>query len=226
LTRPIALSGLQPLATGSTRAVHVHPDDPDLLIKVMLPSIIEKRYGAGRRWYKSQRRYRHFISYLREVREEIALRAHCGGEHPKCLQKIAGFVDTDMGFGLVVEAAKSRDGQLAQALPDLIKAGRFDAKMKADLDDCLADLMRLPVVLGDLHPGNLVYAWSAQHGDHFVLIDGIGCKTLIPVNRLSQGINRYSKRRMFAKLLAGVERMAQNAQRRRQRAQTVAQAAE
>jgi hypothetical protein len=206
LTRRITLADRQPLASGSTRAVYVHPGDADLLIKVMRPDIIEKRYGKGRRWYKAPRRYHHFISYLREVREEIALRAQYGGRHPKSLQTVVGFVETDLGLGLVVEAVKGRGGGLAPPLPTVIGEGRFDAKAKADLQACLAELLELPIVIGDLHAANVVYAWTEEHGDHFVLIDGIGCKTLIPVNRMSRIINRYSKRRMFERLMASVAR--------------------
>jgi len=211
VTRTFVLSDRKPLASGSTRAVYVHPEDQDLLIKVMRADIIEKRYGTGRPWYKRQRRYRHFISYLREVREEIALRAQCGGRHPKCLQKVVGFVETDLGLGLVVEAVRAKGGALAVPLPTLISEGRFDGQARAALDDCLAELLELPVVIGDLHGANLVYAWSEEHGNHFVLIDGVGCKTLIPVNRLSRIINRYSKRRMFERLMAKVDASAAKA---------------
>ena len=48
-----------------------------------------------------------------------------------------------------------------------------------------------------------------------VLIDGIGCKTLIPFGRLSRLVNRYAKRRQIERLLATVDRMmAQLAARR------------
>lgn len=205
MTRPVILNHRKPLASGSTRAVYLHPDDPDLLIKVMRPDIIEQRYGAGRPWYKSPRRYRQFMSYMREVREEIAMRAFTDSRMPKSVQRVVGFVDTDLGFGLVVEAVRGRDGNLAPSLRNLIRDNRFDAKAMADLDACLAELLELPVVLGDLNRANLVYAWTKQHGEHFVVIDGIGCKTLIPVNRMSEWINRFTKRRLFARLKAGLD---------------------
>lgn len=202
--RLLRLSTRVPIASGATRDVYLHPDDDSLLIKVVPPAVIDRRYERGRPWYKTRRRYRHFVSYLREVREQIALRAQCKG-HPSSLQRIIGFADTDLGFGLVVEAAKDRGGKLAPTLLQLIEEGRFDATARADLQACLDELMGLPVVLGDLHTANLVYAWTEEHGDHFVLIDGIGCKNLIPFNRMSLLINRYSKRRRIRRFLAYVE---------------------
>ena len=72
---------------------------------------------------------------------------------------------------------------------------------------CLDELIELPVVLADLHTANFVYAWSEEHGDHFVLIDGIGCKNLIPFNRLSPLVNRYSKRRRIQRFMNRVDNM-------------------
>lgn len=201
----IILANQTPVASGSTRYVYAHPDDASLLIKVIRPDAIEKRFGKGRPWYKVTRRYRHLISYMREVREQIALRAQCQ-DHPACLQKITGFVDTDLGLGLVVEAARDEQGQLAPALPQLIEEGRFDAAARSRLEACFAELMELPIILADIHGANFVYAWSERHGHHFVLIDGIGCKNLIPLNRIG-AINRYSKRRCIERLIRSVEEM-------------------
>lgn len=200
------MSDKTPLASGSTRDVFVHPGDPDLLVKIIRKDAIEKRYGKGRPWYKTTRRYRHYISYLREAREEIAVRALMD-VHPDSLQKVVGFADTDLGFGLIVEAAKDRHGHLAPTLPDLIRSGRYDAVTERHLRECLDELLNAPVILADVHGANLVYAWSQQRGDHFVLIDGIGCKTLLPLNRMSTAINRYSKQKRIDRLLASVERL-------------------
>lgn len=200
----IKLAHLKPLAAGAIRYVFAHPGDPDLLIKVIRADAIEQRFGSGRPWYKMTRRYRHFVSYLREVREEIAMRAQ--GAHLPSLQKIVGFADTDLGFGLVVAAAKDRDGNLAPTLPRLISDGGFDQPARAALDCCLQELLDSPVVLADLHGANLVYAWTEPLGQHFVLIDGIGCKTLFPFSRMSRTLNRYAKRRQIERLHELIER--------------------
>jgi hypothetical protein len=211
--RLLRLSTSVPIASGATRDVYLHPDDDSLLVKVVPPDVIERRYERGRPWYKTRRRYRHFISYLREAREHIALRAQCNG-HPRSLQRIVGFADTDLGFGLVVEAAKDREGKIAPTLPQLIDEGRFDTAARNHLQDCLEELIGLPVVLGDLNTPNFVYAWTEEHGDHFVLIDGIGCKNIIPFNRMSLLINRRSKRRRIRRFWADVEALISDAAER------------
>jgi PhoP regulatory network protein YrbL len=206
----IELGNKVPIASGSTRDVYLHPHDNGLLIKVVPAAVIEKRYVRGRPWYKTPRRYRHLMTYLREVREQIALWAQTR-THPRCVQKIVGFVNTDLGFGLVVEAVKDRQGRLAPTLERLLVEGRFDAAARADLEACIAELMELPIVLADMHIANFVYGWSEEHGDHFVLIDGIGCKNLIPFNRLTPLVNRYSKSRRVQRLMSSVDDLAAQA---------------
>ena len=183
------------IAAGRTRDVYRHPDDASLLIKVIRPSAIAERYGRGAPWYKfKRRRYRHLIAYLREVREQIAVHA-TGEPHPNFLQKIVGFVDTDMGMGLVVEAVRAADGSSAPTVADLAGKGQLDASRLAALDRFLDEMVNSPVIVADLNPFNVVYGGGADGVDHFVLIDGIGHKNLIPLERMSTRINRWTKAR-------------------------------
>lgn len=202
----LVLKDAEVVAAGNTRNVYRHPDDPSLLIKVIRPSAIEQRYGRGAPWYKyKRRRYRHLIAYLREVREHIAVHA-VGDRHPHFLQKIVGFADTDMGLGLVVEAVKARDGSFAPTLIDLARQGRVDRTVLDKLDDFLEQMIHSPVIVADLNPFNVVYGYAPDWGDHFVLIDGVGHKNIIPLERMSMFINRWGKTRKAERLRAQIER--------------------
>ncbi|MFN0218446.1 MAG: YrbL family protein [Hyphomicrobium sp.] len=204
---PITLSDKSPIASGSIRDVYQHPSDPRLLIKVVRLSMIDEKYGSGRPWYKiGKRRYHHLISYLREIREHLA--QHARGEgHPQILQNVVGVLQTDLGLGLVVEAAVDRDGRCAPTLTKVIETGRFDRNACAHLDRFFDDLIKSTIIVADAHPGNIVYAYTPERGDHFVLIDGIGFKTLIPLERFSKTINRLSNRYKVRALRAKVEKL-------------------
>jgi hypothetical protein len=205
----IRLQGAPVIAAGNTRDVYLHPDDPALLIKVVRASAIEKRYGSGAPWYKSRRRrYGHLIAVLREVREQLAVHVN-GGPHPRFLQKIVGFVETDLGMGLVVEAVRSRDGGSAPTVATLASKGLMDGPKLEALDRFLEEVVASPAIVADLNPFNVVYSDAPPHEPHFVLIDGIGHKNLVPLERMSSAINRWSKVRKvarFREMLA--ERMA------------------
>ena len=132
-----------------------------------------------------------------------------GGAHPRYLQKIVGFAETDLGMGLVVEAVRSRDGSFAPTVATLASKGLMDgAKMKA-LDHFLEQVVASPAIVSDLNPFNVVYGDADPEDDHFVLIDGIGHKNLIPLERISATINRWSKERKVARFRVMLaERMA------------------
>jgi hypothetical protein len=203
-----------PVARGCMRLVYQHPHDPGLLVKVIRPEAVEERWGAGKPWYKSPRRYGRYVSYLREVQEFIA-GWEAYGCCPHYIQRIAGFAETDLGLGLVVAAARDRHGRLARSLDELVKAGDFTREVADALDEVTTRLLDCEMVTSDPHAGNLVYAYSEQHGDHFVLIDGIGNSNILPFKFLSRRINRRSKERRFRRLhryIAGI--MPQNPQAR------------
>ncbi len=194
LQATIALSKAVPVASGAIRDVYRHPGDPALLIKVVRSSTIDLKFGSGRRWHKlKKRRYRHLIGTLREVREQIALQAE-GLAHPSFLQKIIGFVETDIGPGLVVNAVLGRDGDYAPTLGRLIQTGRYDDVAVQAFERFIDEVIASVVIIADLHPNNLVYAHTPERGYHFVMIDGIGFKTLIPIERISPKINAISNR--------------------------------
>jgi hypothetical protein len=204
----LVLKDAEVVASGSSRNVYRHPHDPSLLVKVIRPAAIEERFGSGAPWYKSRRRrYRHLIPYLREIREQIAVHA-LGSGHPPFLQKIVGIVETDMGMGFVVEAVLGRDGNFAPTVAGLIYRGQFDRRARAKLDRFLEDLLASPVIVADLNPSNVVLGYTPEHGEHFVLIDGIGFKNLIPLQRMSTHINRWGKARKASQFRAAVEALA------------------
>jgi hypothetical protein len=63
------------------------------------------------------------------------------------------------------------------------------------------------VIVGDLHAGNIVYAYTPDRGESFVMIDGLGFKTLIPLEQMSVRVNGWSNRHK-AKLLRNHVRLA------------------
>lgn len=204
MTRRIELKEASPLAQGHSRLVFQHPQHKDWLIKVIRPDVIEKRFGSGTAWYKRKRRYGRYLSYMREIQEYVAAWAK-RGEELHFVQKIIGFETTDLGLGLVIEAARDDNGELAPNLGMLISSGRYDDKVKADLQEFLNQLLAADVIISDLNVGNLVYAHNQAFGRHFVLIDGLGNNNIWPLKALSRRVNRWSKRGRFARLYRKID---------------------
>jgi hypothetical protein len=189
----------KPLASGRMRWVFRHPEHPQWLVKVIRPDAIDERWGSGLPWYKFNRRFRQYISFVREIEEYVAAYTKHGGSVP-FLQKIIGLEDTDYGLGLVMEAALDTSGNLAPTLWKMVKNQQFDAEAQLALERFFEQILASDVMIADLHPGNLVYAVTPQGGHQFVMIDGLGLSTLIPFKLLSKRLNRRSKIRRIRRL--------------------------
>lgn len=199
----LQLSDRSPIASGTLRRVYAHPDAPDRLVKVIRPEIVEKRWGKGSAWYKRFRRVGRFIAVQREVEEYLACHHRLGRRLP-FVQQVFGFEETDLGLGFVTEALRGREGGIAPSLGALIRAGRFDARVKAAYEAFARDFEASDVVIGDFSAENIVLAWDAEHGERFVLVDGLGSSTLIPLKAWCAAANRWSKRRQLARVRAGL----------------------
>jgi hypothetical protein len=210
MTLVLALKHLKPVAVGHQRYVFVHPDDPQLIVKVPTERYVARRSGArGRRhkrWVKRYVRARHHEVFLRELREQLALRA-AAIALPRYVQTIVGFVETDLGMGLVSRAVTDRRGGLAPSLSLLAAQGQLTGTVRRHLDEFFAWFLDSPVVVGDLNAGNLVYGFDAEHGDHFVIIDGLGDKNIIPFSSLSRRLNRWGKKRRVRRIKTEIARI-------------------
>ena len=194
-----------PVAKGRMRLVFRHPHDSTLLVKVIRPEVIDKRWGSGMPWYKTRRRFGQYISFIRETEEYIAGYAQHGASAPFA-QKITGYVETDLGLGMVMEAALDADGNLAPTLSHLALEKLLDDGMRTELRRFTTALIESDIIVADLNPANIVRAFDPKHGHHFVLIDGLGVSTILPFKQISRAINRASKRKRVEELWQRVER--------------------
>ena len=207
----LKLKDCTPLAQGGSRLVFEHPNDADLLVKVIRPEVIEDRFGKNTKWYKKRRRFGKYISYIREIQEYLAVREASEHDAP-FLQRIVGFSRTDIGLGLVLEAVRWTDGTLAPSLRILIHSGRYDTEAQRALASFLDELLNCPVVISDLNMANIVYTHTTDRGYHFVLIDGVGNNSPLPFKEISKIINRRSKLGRFKYLHARIKRSQQRHQ--------------
>jgi hypothetical protein len=193
----------QPLASGKMRLVFRHPWEPGMLVKVIRPEVIDERWGSGLPWYKSNRRFRQYVSFIREIQEYVAAYAKYGRSLP-FLQKVIGLEDTDYGLGLVLEAALDPAGNLAPTLWRMVLDHDFHPDARDALENFFQQILASDVVVADLHPGNLVYAHNQSGGHQFIMIDGLGVSTLIPFKSLSRRLNRRSKVKRIKNLRARI----------------------
>lgn len=202
----IILGDRKPLFVGHKRAVYQHPYDPGLLIKIIRPDTIERRWGDGARWYKFKRRPGRYVNFHRELGEYICLRAN----HPapsSAIQPIQGLVETDLGLGLVVEKLTDRNGNLAPTLKSLLLRSGLTKELSSQLDTLYTELLRSGVILSKLNTRNIVQAWDATRGTRLLIVDGIGSKAVIPIYSISTLANAYRTRRKASGLRTEIEKI-------------------
>jgi hypothetical protein len=199
-TATLQLSRLQPIARGGSRLVYEHPHDPDALIKVARADRLRIR-SWRRQWLSGLSAESCFRRRaLREVDEFLSLYVHCG-DVPSFVAPILGLVNTDVGIGLVVARMRARDGSIAPSVGDIVeREGLTDALR--DQIRRLCDLLEsTDLIVNDLRPANLVRAWDAVNGERLVLVDGLGDKTLVPIDSLSPFARRVNRRRRVRRLV-------------------------
>lgn len=207
----IILKDRVPFAAGSTQLVFEHPHDPRLLIKIRN---IERLKKARRRKIAGilglKRKHGLYTTWMRELEHYFAVRVRLA-RHPEFLQHYHGVVDTDLGLGMVVGKVTDRAGNIAPPLGQVIKERGFTADMRAKLLEMLRQTNELGISTNDISPWNIVCGWDEAVGERFVLIEGIGVNTFIPLARFSRRLNIVSNNRHFARAI----RLSEELDRRR-----------
>ena len=188
----------EPIAQGNKRFVFQHPADPDLLIKVWQPEVVEQRWGGDRPWYKHSR-YRHYLSLQRELSEHLALAVKFPNGVP-VLQSLSGIVHTDYGIGAVVEKLRGRDGGLAPNLAELARREGVTPRLLEKVERFRDEVLHYGIVIGKLHDRNLVLA-VRDNEERFIMVDGYGEKTAIPIHIWSTRLNAAHTRRRVGILI-------------------------
>lgn len=153
------LSGDSLIGRGNKRDCHVHPDHPDLCIKVARdPERWEECHQQSVvEWY--------YLSHLqqREIPFDHLVACH-------------GWVQTNRGIGLVLERVRDEKGSTAPTLGQALASGSID---HADALTLLARLkawaLKHAVVITDFSTKNLILRHRNGRRE-LVLVDGIGSR--------------------------------------------------
>lgn len=206
LAVPLALADTTPLAVGHLRYVFQHPQSDSMLVKVMRADAVAARWNAPARWHKRLPRTRHYVGYLRELKEYISARARAPGVDAP-IARMIGVAETDLGLGLVSEKVVDTRGALAPTLAAVYEKRGFTPHLEDALAVFLKGLLDSNVIVGDMHAWNIVYGSDSRGGPRLVMVDGFGEKHAIPLSSMSRTINRYRTHRLYQRMLAQLERL-------------------
>jgi len=201
----LVLKDAKPFNKGGHCLLYAHPACADLVVRVVSPDYVERSSTLLRR--KFNRRFGHLVDFQRLASEFIF--SHLTPKRPSFLQDFCCFVETDLGLGVVVKAERGKDGNYAPALNTLLKNGTFDDTAAAALERFFVDLLASDIIVGDLRSGNLVLSHDAATGEsRFVIVDGLGEKTGIPICSWFRFFNVLAKKRHIRRIRSEISRTA------------------
>ena len=181
-------------------ALYQHPKRYGLLVKIMKPK--QKYVARGKnsdKLFWLVNRYRLVNPYVRELVELVRFRSVENYYSDTFIQKNIGFVITNLGLGMIVKAEVDHDGNYARTLESYLVKKEFNQYMRERLDEFFNQMLASNLTITDLHPRNIVYAYNVIYDDHFVLVDGIGDKTIIPLRWMSLSLRNRAKLRAIKK---------------------------
>ena len=202
----ILLASEKPFAQGGNRLCFVHPEDDSLCIKVRRPdfTLADRRRKKG--FPKNLKPLSSFDDNLEELSVMTALRRRYGELVFRHVSRCFGFVDTDMGPGLVSELIRDSSGAISQTLKKVI------------WDEALTDETREAIsLLGQFWEDNLVPSRhlllhnivvqrdNEGHIARLVVIDGLGSAGLLPMWLLPPVVQRRKIQKKIAVMHGRIE---------------------
>lgn len=197
----LELADKEPLTVGRKRLIFRHPHNNDWLVKLYRTSIRPKRFSRIKAaFFSHYQQYSTLIGLKRELSQYILSRYYDNCPLIDHLYKIIGFVDTDMGLGLIVEALKDKSGNLAPTVRKLINCNQLGQERQEKLQIFFEKIIASDLVIGDINLGNIVLAHLPDGEERFFLVDGLGDKVAIPIHSWCNRLHKRYKRKKVNRL--------------------------
>ena len=116
---PLSLVGREPFAKGGKRHCYVHPDDPDLCVKVVARA-------DDARCHTEQRQ---------DLEDYAALKKRGSDAVFDRIPPVEGVVQADLGAGLVMRLYRDADGRISRPLVELVKERGLTASFIGAIDE-------------------------------------------------------------------------------------------
>lgn len=179
----IELKKLEPFGRGSHRAVYRHPDSSDLCIKVMTEDWRDAWKRRRAPWYvKLLRPKWYFHENLSEHRFAQQTEKRVGKEAWEFLPRCHGFVETDLGDGLVVGLVQDHDGRISMSLADYLWEFGMTEECGKAIEYYWAGLKR-NLIFARGRPDNVSVRQNKDGSLTIIAIDAFGLSQLIPLGR-------------------------------------------
>ncbi|HPD55907.1 MAG TPA: YrbL family protein [Smithellaceae bacterium] len=178
------------VSKGKHRECYVHPDNKNLLIKILLPSV----KGSALTETLREARYYRFL-----VKKNIPF---------TMLPAFHGEVITNRGRGYVFDLIRDFDGSISKSLEYYLTHLPFSEREYGLLDasfDLLREyLMRWKILTMHIQARNIVYQKIAPDERRLVIIDDIGNSEFIPVSSYFDFLAQLKIKRKWRRFISSL----------------------
>lgn len=161
LSDSVQLSNKYLIGEGSKRKCYQHPEIPELCVKVAIKPTIKRR---------DQNRGEMIYYELLEKR----------GVSWDRVAKCYGWIQTNLGQGLVFELIRDKQNRPLPNLEQQLKANNVDKEeVSRELKSLKQWIIRSAVIVHDLSLANIVYNPDRPEGKRLILVDGVINRNLV-----------------------------------------------
>ena len=191
----MTLGGREPFARGGKRACYLHPDHSDLCIKLPLPEQLPADLYRAAPWHE---RFRKTVSHFDENDREWAAAQWMERHRDQAIwthvPRYHGWVETDLGRGLLTEVCRDDDGLISRSLLDYFWTHGHTNSVRRAIEDFAEFWIREAVPAHNFILNNLVCQKQADGRLRIWVVDGLGSRAWIPVFRWCKPVARRDAR--------------------------------
>ena len=202
----LELRNQNPFARGGNRLCFIHPQQTGRVIKVRRPDVSLEFKRSKKTFPKNLRPLSSFDDNAEELKVMESLSKLIGPELYQCVSQCYGFLETDMGPGLVSELIRDRDQKVSHTLKQYIWEHGYDENCQK----AVAEFTRLWIKLGIPSRDLLLHNIVAQRDIdgtimRLVVIDGLGSPNLIPPSLLPTAYRQKKAARKISNMNERIE---------------------
>ncbi len=198
----------KPFAQGGNRLCFIHPEDPCLCVKVRRPDFTLEDLRRKKGFPKSLRPLSSFDDNLEEYRVMCRFKKTYDDVIYRHVSRCYGFVETDLGKGLVSELIRDEGQKISQTLKKYIWDHGQDDKIMAAAKDLADFWLQFRVPSRDLLLHNIVVQMEAQRIVRLVVIDGLGSSGLVPFSCLPASMQSAKVERKVKNFYTRIDKLA------------------
>ena len=177
----LALSKEAPFARGGNRLCFIHPEYPDRCIKVRRPDFTLEQLRKKKGFPKTLKPLSSFDDNLEEHRVLSEFRTHRGEAAFSVVSECFGFIETDLGKGLVSKLIRDAQGNVSHTLKQYLWDHGYTDECQQAVSQFAKHWVELALPSRDLLLHNIVVQLDEQGAIvGLFVIDGLGSPNFFP----------------------------------------------